>query len=94
MINNPDIKNPSSPLAPFFSPHGIAVVGASADPSKLGYGLARNLVQCNYQGVIHFVNPKGGSLLGRPMYPSVTDIPDPVDMAIILIPASGVAKVL
>lgn len=94
MINPPDPKTPSSPLAPFFSPRGVAVVGASADPSKLGYGLARNLVQCNYQGVIHFVNPKGGSLLGRPMYPSVRDLPDPVDMAIILIPASGVAKVL
>jgi acetyl coenzyme A synthetase (ADP forming)-like protein len=81
-------------IDPFFSPRGIAVVGASTDPNKLGYGLARNLVQCNYQGVIHFVNPKGGSLLGRPMYPSVLDLPDPVDMAVILIPAEGVAKVL
>jgi len=88
------MQNPSSSLAPYFSPHGIALVGASTDPSKLGYGLARNLVQCNYQGVIHFVNPKGGSLLGRPMYISVMDLPDPVDLAIILIPASGVANVL
>jgi acyl-CoA synthetase (NDP forming) len=81
-------------LAPFFSPRGVAVVGASSDPYKLGYGLARNLVQCNYQGAIHFVNPKGGSLLGRAMFPSVTDLPDPVDLAIILIPAPGVANVL
>lgn len=88
------MQNSSSSLTPYFSPRGIALVGASTDPSKLGYGLARNLVQCNYQGVIHFVNPKGGSLLGRPMYPSVMDLPDPVDMAIILIPAGGVAKVL
>jgi acetyltransferase len=43
---------------------------------------------------IHFVNPKGGSLFGRPIYPSVIDLPDPVDLAIILIPAEGVAKVL
>ena len=88
------MQNSSTSLAPFFSPHGIALVGASTDPSKLGYGLARNLVQCNYQGAIHFVNPKGGSLLGRPMYPSVVDLPDPVDLAIILIPAAGVANVL
>ncbi|OGN91525.1 MAG: hypothetical protein A2Y88_13785 [Chloroflexi bacterium RBG_13_48_10] len=86
-------KNTSS-LTPFFSPSGIAVVGASTDPYKLGYGLSRNLVQCNYQGTIHFVNPKGGNLLGRPMYPSVRDLPDPVDLAIILIPAPGVANVL
>jgi acetyltransferase len=88
------MDNPKSSLAPFFSPRGIALIGASADPYKLGYGLARNLVQCNFQGVIHFVNPKGGSLLGHPMYPSVLDLPDPVDMAIVLIPAPGVADVL
>jgi acetyl coenzyme A synthetase (ADP forming)-like protein len=88
------MQNSSTSLAPYFSPRGIALIGASTDPSKLGYGLARNLVQCNYQGVVHFVNPKGGSLLGRPMYPTVMDLPDPVDMAIILIPAKGVANVL
>jgi acetyl coenzyme A synthetase (ADP forming)-like protein len=88
------MPNSTNSLVPFFSPHGIAVVGASTDPNKLGYGLARNLVQCNYQGVIHFVNPKGGSLLGRPIYPSVLDLPDPVDMAVILIPAGSVANVL
>ena len=81
-------------LTPYFAPRGIAVVGASTDPYKLGYGLARNLVQCNYQGVIHFVNPKGGSLFGRPIYTSVIEVPEPVDLAIILIPAEGVAKVL
>jgi acyl-CoA synthetase (NDP forming) len=88
------MNNLSTSLTPYFAPRGIAVVGASTDPYKLGYGLARNLVQCNFQGAIHFVNPKGGSLFGRPIYPSVTDLPDPVDMAIILIPAVGVAKVL
>jgi len=88
------MDNSSSSLAPFFSPRGIALIGASSDPYKLGYGLARNLVQCNFQGVIHFVNPKGGSLLGRPMHPSVADLPDPVDMAIVLIPAAGVVDVL
>jgi len=88
------IDNSNSSLLPFFSPHGIAVIGASTDPYKLGYGLARNLVQCNYQGTIHFINPKGGNLLGRSMYPSVIDVPDPVDLAIVLIPAAGVAEVI
>jgi acetyl coenzyme A synthetase (ADP forming)-like protein len=88
------MNNSSTSLTPYFSPRGIAVVGASTDPYKLGYGLARNLVQCNFPGVIHFVNPKGGSLFGRLIYSSVIDLPDPVDIAIILIPAEGVAKVL
>ena len=88
------LSDTNTSLRPFFSPRGIALVGASTDPAKLGYGLARNLIQCNYQGVIYFVNPKGGSLLGRPMHPSVVDLPDPVDLAIILVPAPGVASVV
>ena len=88
------MDNLNSSLIPFFSPRGIAVIGASTDPYKLGYGLARNLVQCNYQGTIHFINPKGGNLLGHPMYHSVLDLPDPVDLAIVLIPAAGVLGVI
>jgi acetyl coenzyme A synthetase (ADP forming)-like protein len=81
-------------LTPFFNPQGVAVVGASQNPTKLGYGLARNLIQCNYQGAVHFVNPKGGRLLGRPIYSSITDVPDPVDLAILLIPAPAVPQAL
>jgi acetate---CoA ligase (ADP-forming) len=81
-------------LTPFFAPKGVAVIGASQNPTKLGYGLARNLIQCNYQGVVHFINPKGGSLLGRPMYERVQDVPDPVDLAILLIPAPSIPDAL
>lgn len=81
-------------LAPFFTPHGIAVIGASTDPTKLGYGLARNLIQSRYPGAIHLVNPKGGALLGRPLLPSIAAIPDPVDLAILLIPAPAVPEAL
>ena len=84
----------SGDLTPFFAPRGVAVVGASQDPTKLGYGLARNLVQSNFQGVVHFVNPKGGSLLGRPLYPTIGQVPDPVDLAILLIPARFVPQSL
>ena len=81
-------------LTPFFSPKGIALLGATNDPVKLGYGLARNLVQSNYQGAVHFVNPKGGSLLGRPVHTSIAQAPDPVDLAILLIPAPAVPQAL
>ena len=87
------MHSPSS-LTPFFAPRGIAVIGASQDPTKLGYGLARNLVQSNYQGSVHFINPKGGRLLGRPMIPSILDAPDPVDLAILLIPAPAVSQAI
>lgn len=83
-----------STLAPFFTPKGVAVIGASADPSKLGYRLAHNLVDSGYKGGIYFVNPKGGSLLGRTMIRTITEIPDPVDLAVLLIPAQIVPQTL
>ncbi|GAB4533485.1 MAG: acetate--CoA ligase [Anaerolineales bacterium] len=77
-------------LETFFNPRGIVVLGASRDPRKLGYGLARNLVQSGYPGVVHFVNPSGGHLLGRPVYPAVAEAPNPADLAVILVPAPHV----
>jgi len=84
----------ASTLETFFHPRGVVVVGASRDPRKLGYGLARNLVQSGYSGAVHFVNPKGGALLGRPMYPQVADVPDPADLAVILVAAPHVPESL
>ncbi len=76
----------------FFTPRGVAILGASQTPTKLGYGAARNLVVSGYRGAIHFVNPRPGELFGRPFYPSVKDVPDPVDLAVILIPAESVSR--
>jgi acetyl coenzyme A synthetase (ADP forming)-like protein len=81
-------------LKSFFSPRGIALIGATQNPNKLGYGLARNLVQSNFPGEIYFINPAGGTLLGKQMFNNILEVPDPVDMAILLIPAQGVPQVL
>lgn len=70
------------------------MIGASRNPNKLGYGLARNLVQSNYQGEVHFVNPRGGTLFGSEMYVDVAHVPDPLDLAVILIPAPSVPGAL
>ncbi len=85
---------PDPTLTPFFNPKGVVIIGASSDPTKLGYGLARNLVQSNYPGAVHFVNPKGGTLLGQPIYPSVAEVPGPVELAAVLIPARFVPEAL
>ena len=77
-----------SSLTPFFAPRGVAIVGASTDPIKLGYGVARNILQSQYRGAVHFVNPKAESLMGLPMYASLKDVPDPVDMAVLIVPAT------
>ncbi len=86
--------NINSSLIPFFNPKGVVIIGASSDPTKLGYGLAQNLVRSNYQGAVHLVNIKGGELRGKPIYKHVLEVPNPVDLAAILIPAPFVADAL
>jgi acetyl coenzyme A synthetase (ADP forming)-like protein len=78
----------------FFSPRGVAVIGASRNPTKMGYGVARNLVVSGYSGALHFINPHGGHLFDYPMYPSMAEVPDPVDLAFIIIPAAAVPSAL
>ena len=87
--------NPIDPtLTPFFAPDGVAILGASHDPTKLGYGLSRNLIQSGYRRSIHFVNLKGGVLMGHPVYRSLDEVPDPLDLAVLLIPAQAVPQAL
>jgi acetyltransferase len=81
-------------LDSFFHPRGIAILGASADPAKLGYGVARNLIQGGYPGAIHLVNPKKGDLFGHPMHPNIAAVPDPVDLAVVIVPAPAAAQAL
>lgn len=86
--------NGDSSLNPFFNPQGVVLVGASTNPMKLGFGLARNLLQSHYRGAIHFVNPGGGVLLGHPLYVALSDVPDPVDLAVLLVPAAAAPQAL
>ena len=73
-------------LEPFFSPQSVAVVGASRDPSKLGYAVLANLKDAGFPGPLYPINPKAGEILGLKAYSSVLDIPDAVDLAVVVIP--------
>lgn len=84
----------SSDLSVFFRPTGVAVIGASRDPQKLGHGVVRNLQSVKYDGPIYPVNPKEDEILGVRTYHSVEDVPDPVDLAVIAVPAKHVAREL
>ena len=81
-------------LEALFAPRGIAVIGASRDRSKLGYGVARNLIASNYTGAIHFINPNAEQILGRRCYPSIGAAPDPIDLVVVIVPAAGVPQTL
>jgi len=81
-------------LVPFFTPQGVAIIGASRDPNKLSYGIVRNLVdpERGYPGPIYPVNPKAEEVLGLRCYPDISAVPDPVELAILIIPAGLVPK--
>ncbi|MCE5268232.1 MAG: acetate--CoA ligase family protein [Planctomycetaceae bacterium] len=77
-----------------FCPKSIAVVGASSRPGTVGNDIFRNLLFAEFNGPVYPVNPKSKSILGVRTYPKLTDIPDDVDMAVLIVPSSGVMNVV
>jgi acetyltransferase len=76
------------------SPQSIAVVGASNRPGSLGLAIFRNLLDAAYQGILYPVNPKAKSIQGVKAYPNLVDIPDEVDMAVLIVPSEQVESVI
>lgn len=83
-----------SDLRPFFAPAGVALIGASDNPSKLSHGILKNMIAYGYQGAVYPVNPKNKSILGLTCYPDIRQVPDPVELAVIIIPAPAVPETL
>ncbi|HEX3650664.1 MAG TPA: GNAT family N-acetyltransferase [Pseudonocardiaceae bacterium] len=75
-------------------PNSIAVIGASTDPAKVGHVVLTNLLRGDFTGTVYPVNSAHRSVRGVRAYPSVLDIPDPVDLAVVAIPAAGLDDVL
>ena len=76
-------------LETFFAPKSIAVVGVSSDPTKLGSVVFNNVISAGFTGKLYGVNPKlaGQEIYGKPCYASVRDIPEAVDLVVLLVPA-------
>jgi acetyltransferase len=72
----------------------VAIVGASKNETKRGYQAIRILVDEKYEGKIYPVNPKEDRILGYPCYPKVSDIEDPVDVALITTPAKTIPAIM
>ncbi len=73
------------------SPRSVAVIGASRDPGKVGHEVVRNLLRAGFQGAVHPVNPVAEQVASIPTVPSILDVPDDVDLAVIAVPAPLVA---
>jgi acetyl coenzyme A synthetase (ADP forming)-like protein len=81
-------------LAPLLRPRSVALVGASRNPRSVGSLVLHNLIFGGFQGPVYPVNPHADFVASIPAYPSVRDIPKPVDLAVIAVPANLVLGVV
>ena len=77
----------------FFNPKGISLIGATTKSARGGFSILTNLLN-GFAGKIYPVNPRYSSIEGLTCYQSVLDVPDPVDLAIVFVPAPMVPKVI
>jgi acetyltransferase len=82
------------PLDVFFSPRSVAVIGATETPGSVGRTLLWNIVTSPFGGTVYPVNPKRSSVLGVKAYPSVKEIPEEVDLAVIVTPPPGIPAII
>ncbi len=73
-------------LDAIFSPQSLAVIGASKTPGKVGHDIFANILKGGYRGTLYPVNPKARSISSVRAYPTIADIPDDVDLAMIILP--------
>lgn len=77
-------------LKPLFSPRSIAIIGASNTPGKWGNDMVIRPLQSSFRGPIYPINPRADEIAGLKAYANIKDVPGPVDMAVITIPAPRV----
>jgi acetyl coenzyme A synthetase (ADP forming)-like protein len=79
-------------MLPIFYPHSVAVIGASRNPDSIGGRLLTNLISSDFTGPVYPVNPSAGTVRSVKAYPTVLDVPGPVDLAFIVVPAPYVVE--
>ncbi len=85
-------KSPAS-LSDIFEPRSIAVIGASRRSETIGYMILDSLLRCGYAGAVYPVNPGTEVVHSMRAYPSIADVPGPVDLAVIVVPKEHVLRV-
>jgi acetyltransferase len=76
------------PLDVFIKPRSVAVIGATENPGSVGRTIVTNLIGSPFGGVVYPVNPKRPAVLGIKAYPNIREVPDQIDLAVIVTPAS------
>jgi acetate---CoA ligase (ADP-forming) len=86
--------NAGSQLDYIFRPTSVAVVGASTRPGTVGNDIFRNLLHAEFNGSVYPVNPKAKSVFGVHAYPSLSSLPEAVDLAVLIVPAAAAMGVV
>ena len=81
-------------LNSIFKAESIAVIGASPNPQKIGHEILRNIIEAGYAGKIFPIHPSAAKILDTPSYPTVKSVGQPIDFAVIALPAELVIGVL
>ncbi|HUO29912.1 MAG TPA: bifunctional acetate--CoA ligase family protein/GNAT family N-acetyltransferase [Bryobacteraceae bacterium] len=89
-----NVKAGTQPLDVFFSPKTVAVIGATENTGSVGRTVLWNLVSNPFGGTVFPINPKRPSVLGVKAYKHVADVPEPVDLAVIVTPAATVPGII
>lgn len=84
----------SRPLQKFFQPNCVAVIGATETAGAVGSTVFQNLVSSGFRGRVYPVNPKRPSIHGHKAFPSISKIPEQVDLAVVVTPAQSVPAVI
>src|SRR5437867_2170363 len=88
---SPMSRPPRDPIRCFFEPESVAVIGASRTPGKAGHHQMLNLER-GYAGRVYPINPRAREICGRPCFGSIAEVPDAIDLAIVLLPAPEVPR--
>jgi len=81
-------------LDPIFKPRSVAVIGATDKQGSVGRTILWNLIRSPFGGTVFPVNPKRSNVLGIKSYPTIGDIPDPVDLAVLVTPAPTIPDLI
>ncbi len=88
------LRAPRRPLDAIFAPRTVAVIGATEKPLSVGRTIMANLLGSPFGGTVFPVNPKRPSVLGVKAYPKLADVPEPIDLAVLVTPAATVPEMI
>ena len=81
-------------LESLFKARSVAFIGASNDPAKWGFLMIKHIIDGGFRGNIYPVNPRGSEILGLKVFPTIADLPETPDLAVIIVPPPAVPGVI